>query len=160
VSRTLSFAVFVIAVFSILLVYFVYGLGTFIFLATLPGTFFLVFGVGYFGCSMQASSTPGIENLGEPDLFWSRIYMAWLFVNDKESWAVYETLISGFLGFISGSLFGLVFIFLFGIDSTVSLAGWVLGMFIMFLAAIVIATSQKWKEKAGVSSQNQNLETP
>jgi hypothetical protein len=160
VSRALSFAVLVIAVFSIILAYFMYGSGTFIFLTTLPGTFFLIFGVGYIGCSMQASSIPGIENLDEPDLFWSRIYMAWLFVNDREGWALYETLISGFFGFISGSLFGLVPSALFGIDPTVSLAGWALGIFIMFLAAIVIATSEKWKEKAGVSSQNRNLETP
>jgi hypothetical protein len=156
VSRTPSFVVFVIAVLGIVLACFVYGLGVLVFLTTLTSIFFLVFVVMYYGSLSQVQATPGIEKLDEPDGFRSRIYMAWLFVNDREGWAIYATLYSYFLAFVCGSLFGLALSAMSGIDNTGSIVGWVLGMFINFLAAIVIATSEKWKEGTGVLSEDQD----
>ena len=148
--------VFVIAVSSIVLACFVYGTGVLVFLATLTSIFFLLFGAMYYGSSSQVQAIPGIEKLDEPDGFRSRIYMAWLFVNDREGWAIYATLYSYFFAFVCGSLFGLTLSAMSGIDSTASIAGWVLGMFMNFLAAIAIATSEKWKEEAVVLSRNQD----
>jgi hypothetical protein len=152
--------VFVIAALGILLACSIYGLGILIFLATLTSIFFLFFGAHYFGSSNQAQAIPGIENLNEPDVFWSRIYMAWLFVNDRESWAVDATLISYFFAFVCGSLFGVTLSLVYGIDSTVSIAGWALGMLLNFLAAIAIATSDKWKKATEVLSQDQDPQEP
>ncbi len=138
------FAALFVAIFSVIIAYLMYGPYAFIFLPIFLLLFLVMFGALAFGNSLQADSIPGLQELPEPDFFFSRVYMAWLYVNDRERWAEYTVLFSYSLGSAFGSLFGIVASVSLQLDFKVSLTGWLLGMFIFSLIAIRKAASERW----------------
>jgi hypothetical protein len=149
-----QFIVVIVAAFSVIAVYWMYGSSAFIFLPLSLLFFFIFFGVRSIGDSMQANAIPGIEELQEPNFFFSGIYMAWLYANDRERWAEYTALFSYLIGCFFGSVFGLAVSFSLGADSSASLVSWILGMFITLIAAIMIATSKSWTKTEGYANNN------
>ena len=141
-SKTWLLALFAV-ILSVIVAYWTYGLGAFVFPTLFLTAFFVFFGLYYLGGATDAEATPGLENLDEPDFF-SRIYMTWLYVNDRESWAYHVALFSYLLGAFIGSIFGILILFNLSVDFNASLAGWLLAMFITLLAAIKMATSKRW----------------
>jgi len=157
------YVVFVIAVSCVSAVGVLYGLNAFVFLATMIPMFLLFFGVGYAASSLQAGAISGIEDLDEPDLFFSRIYMAWQFANDRETWAKYETVFSYVFGcLLCGSIFGVIVLVTWNAENwanyTFLLPGWALGMFITLLIAIAMATSEVWKHGAPAPKEEKREE--
>jgi hypothetical protein len=114
-----------------------------------PLTFTLFF-LGIFlsfliGAKIQAAAIPGIENIDEPDFWFSRIYNAWLYVTDREEWAYFTSFLAGIFSFIFGSLFGSIL----SMDSrvlNVLLVSWLVGVFHLFSMAIFTATSRYWQK--------------
>jgi len=132
----------IFAVASIIVAYWAYGLIAFIFPSIFVLLFFVFFGVAVFGTLIQAESIPGLEKLGEPNFFFSRIYMAWLYVNDRERWAEYTVLYSYLADALASSLLGILSYF----DFSKTFVSWLLGMFITLLIAIRIAKSKRWTQ--------------
>jgi len=143
VSKRWLAALFV-AIFSVIIAYLMYGLYAFVFLPIFLLLFLVMFGAQAFGNSLQADSISGLEKLPEPDFFFSRVYMAWLYVNDRERWAEYAVLFSYSLGSVFGTMFGIAISVSLQLDFNASLASWLLGMFISSLIAIRVATSKHW----------------
>jgi hypothetical protein len=138
------FVAVIVAAFSVIAAHWMYGSSAFIFLSPILLVFFFFFGASFIGNSMQAKSILGIEELQEPNFFFSRIYMAWLYANDRERWAEYTALFSYVIGGFFGSIFGLSISFSLGVDSSASLVSWILGMFITLMVATIIAKSENW----------------
>jgi hypothetical protein len=79
--------------FAVAIVVFLYGLLAFTFPLMFLVSFFVFLGMAYFRDSISAESTPGIEEMQRPHFSFSPIYLAWLFVNDRERWANYATIL-------------------------------------------------------------------
>jgi len=133
---------FLIAVAAVLIVCFVYGWAAVTFPILLVLSFFGVFLSLADDASRQARANPGLENLYEPDYWLSRIYNAWLYVNNQEKWASYASLWSCLWGVLIGSLFGVLFFR--NVTFSVSIASWLAGMFLVLSIAILVATSGYW----------------
>ena len=102
---------FLIASAVVLILCFIYGL---------PGvTFPFLLVLGFFGAfaslavnaSIQAWSNSGLAKLDKPNFWFSRIYNAWLYVNDREKWGLYASLSSYLVGAFLGTIFGGIILF-------------------------------------------------
>jgi hypothetical protein len=135
---------FLIAGITVLIVCFVHGLVAIIYPLILTFCFLGVFLCEAFDASFQASVNPGLESVEESSFWFSRIYNAWLYVKDREGWALYASFISYILGAVLGSVFGVIITFSWNVSSSVSSASWLSGMFFMLSIAMLIATSDHW----------------
>lgn len=135
---------FLIAIVGIIAIYWAYGLASLIFLPIFLLIFLGTFWFTDIGDRLQADSIPGLKDLKEPDFFFSRIYMAWLYVNDKKRWAEYTAVFSYLVAFLAGSLFWILTVASSGMDFNALFMGWILGVFITSLVAVKIATSKRW----------------
>jgi hypothetical protein len=139
-------ALFLIAGAAVLIVCFVYGWAAVTFPILLVLGFFGAFSLIAVNASIQASANPGLEKLDEPDFWLSGIYNAWLYVNDRESWASYASLWSYLLGAFLGSIFGVIILFFENVTFSASIASWLAGMFLVLSIAILVATSDHWSK--------------
>lgn len=137
---------FLIASITVLIVCSVYGLVAITYPLVLTLCFLGVFLGEDIDASLQASVNPGLENIEEPSFWFSRIYNAWLYVKDREGWALYASFISCILGAIFGSIFGWIITNSWNVSSSVSSASWFSGMFLMLSLALLIATSDYWSK--------------
>ena len=140
-----SLVLFLIACAAVLTVCFVYGWAAVTFPSLLVLGFFGSFASMTFNASIQASANPGLGKLEEPDYWLSRIYNAWLYVHDIESWASYASLWSCVLGALLGSFFGGL-ILRGNVTFSMSIASWLAGMFLMLSIAILLVTSDYWSK--------------
>jgi hypothetical protein len=136
-----------VAIFAVILTYWFYGAYAFIATPIFLLAFVLTLGFTAYFDSLQAKSIPGITTLKEPDFFFSGIFMAWLYVNDKQRWARYAALVSYLLGILWSSLFAIPIALSLKLELSVLLATLVFGMFITLLLAITVATSRRWTEE-------------
>ena len=115
-----------------------------------PSMFLLGFLVGFllsaYSSSIQAEANPGLEELEEPDYFFSKIYDAWLYVNDRRRWASYTCLWSCVFGGLLGVMFGVPTVLNWKLDFYASLVSWLSGMFLIVSMAGLIAKSDYWSE--------------
>ncbi len=146
------FLILLAATSSIIAVYLVYGLQAFVFPIVYLSIFFLFFYVRAVGDSRQADAIHRLEKLPEPDLAFSRIYTAWLYVTDKKRWIKYNALFSFLYAFILGSVLGSLFLLSLNVDFTVSLISWLLGMFITLLTVIRIAKIDLWTKTEDIKT--------
>jgi hypothetical protein len=137
---------FLIASITVLIVCFVYGLVAIIYPLILTFCFLGAFLCEACDASFQASVNPGLKNVEESSFWFSRIYNAWLYVKDREGWALYASFISYILGTVFGSIFGVIITFSWNVSSSVSSASWLSGMFFMLSIAMLIATSDYWSK--------------
>jgi hypothetical protein len=140
------FTLFLIASITVLIVCFIHGSVAIVCPLVLTFCFLSAFLVELVDASFQASVNPGLKNVTESSFWFSRIYNAWLYVNDREGWALYASFISYIIGAIFGSLFGWIITRLWNISSSVSTASWFSGMFFMLAIALLIATSDHWSK--------------
>ncbi len=132
---------FLLAITSVLIVCFVYGLAAAVYPSALVLTFSGFFLIAAWSDSFQASVTPGLKKLNEPEWPWSRVYFAWLYVNDMERWVSYTIIISYLIGSILGALLGWFILLPLKVSFSTSFASWLSGMFLMLSIAELIATS-------------------
>ena len=138
------FAVFLFVVFFAIILYWFYGGYVFISTPILLLTFLMAFKLTAFWDSIQAEAIPGIEKLDEPDFFFSRMFMAWLYANDKQRWAKYAATFSYIVGFLFSVLIVILVSHVLKLDFDVLLIGWIFGMFMTLLLAVKIATGKRW----------------
>jgi len=105
--------------------------------------FFLAFAIR---SSVQASANPGLEELEEPDYWFSAIYEAWLYVTDRKGWAIHVCFWSYIIGALISLMFGGLVFFVWKTSFAVSLASWLSGMFLMLSIASLIANSDHWSK--------------
>lgn len=125
---------------------FVYGAFVFVFPAMFLLFLFVSFGLIILDAEDQERANPGLEQLQEPDI-WSRIYNAWLYVNDEEAWTRYAFFFSVLGAVIVGSIAGLVVLPLLNAPSdafTAVLTGWVLGNPLTASTGMLVAKSYPW----------------
>lgn len=141
--------VFLIGCFGVLMVCYVYGLGaaTYPFMSLL--WFFTFFGTLTVRAWIQESANTGIERMSEPDWCFSSIYDAWLYVNDRKSWAVYVSILSVIGGIVLGPAFGLLLVVILkiGLSQTASFFSCLSGILLMSSAAMLIANSNYWSKE-------------
>jgi len=135
-----------IAAITVLIVCYVYGLVTIIYPLVLTLCFSAIFLAEAIDASFQASVNPGLKNVEESSFWFSRIYNAWLYVKDKEGWALYASFISYILGTLLGSVFGWIITNSWNVSSSTSFASWLSGMFLMLSIAGLIVTSDHWSK--------------
>lgn len=139
---------FLIASAAVLIVCFVYGWAAVTFPSLLVLGFFGVFAYLAVDASIQARANPGLERLYEPDYWYSLIYNAWLYVNDREEWGSYASLWSFLCGAILGSIFGEIILSSGKVTFYISIASWFAGTFLELSIAILVATSDYWSRSA------------
>jgi len=137
---------FLIAIITVLIVCFIHGSVVIVYPLLLTFCFLGAFLAELVDASFQASVNPGLKNVTESSFWFSRIYNAWLYVNDREGWALYASFISYIIGTILGSLFGWIITRAWNISSSISTASWFSGMFFMLSIALLIATSDHWQK--------------
>lgn len=135
---------FLIASATVLIVCFVYGWDAVTFPSLLVLGFFGVFTLFAVDALIQVRANPGLERLYEPDYWYSSIYNAWLYVNDREEWGSYASLWSFLGGAILGSIFGERILSSGKVTVYISIASWFAGMFLELSTAILLATSGYW----------------
>ncbi|MFZ0965551.1 MAG: hypothetical protein WAN82_02870 [Candidatus Bathyarchaeia archaeon] len=135
---------FLIASAAVLIVCFVCGWAAVTFPFLLVLGFFGVFALHVVNALIQVRANPGLERLYKPDYWYSVIYNAWLYVNDREEWGSYASLWSFLGGAILGSIFGEIILSSGKVTFSVSIASWLAGMFLELSIAILVATSDYW----------------
>ena len=120
---------------------FVYGLSATVFPAVFLLFFFVFLFSFAFGASVQEGSNPGLYEMKEPDFWTSAIYNAWLYVTDKESWALHTFLFSYLLTVLLGSLSGGIALSMSKAASSVYWASWLAGIFLSFSIGMAITTT-------------------
>jgi hypothetical protein len=137
---------FLVAGVLVLMFNFVYGLIEFFF----PLMLLFWFSIAFLGfairSSVQADANPGLEKVEKPDYWLSAVYEAWLYVTDREEWALYVCLWSYVFGVLIGSAVGGLVLFHWKTDFYTSLASWFSGMFMLLSIAGLIATSDHWSK--------------
>lgn len=145
---------FLIASITVLMVCFVHGLVAIIYPLILTFCFLGVFLCEAFDASFQASVNPGLESVEKSSFWFSRIYNAWLYVKDREGWALYASFISYILGAVLGSVSCAIITISWNVSSSVSSASWLSGMFFMLSIAMLIATSDHWSKTKEYNESN------
>jgi len=136
--------ILILTALSVLLtVCLLFGMAAVIYSAVLSLFFAVFFGAIWWGSVIQSEANPGIENIEDPSFWWSRIYMAWLYVTDTETWAAYACLFSCLFATLFGSLFGTLVLYQTG-NLQIAWVSWSSGMFLMVTLAIFVATSDTW----------------
>jgi glucan phosphoethanolaminetransferase (alkaline phosphatase superfamily) len=136
--------ILMLAALSVLLtVCVLFGVAAVAYSATLSLCFAIFFGAILWGSVIQSEANPGIENIEDPSFWWSRIYMAWLYVTDTETWAAYACLFSCLFATLFGSLFGTLVLYETG-NLQIAWVSWSSGMFLMVALALFVATSDTW----------------
>jgi len=139
-------AAFLTSTMFVFVVCFMYGFIALIFPLMLVFWFFLFLGLFIFRTMMEASSTPGVEKLEEPDFWLSPVYFAWQYYNDRKRWAKHITILSYAIGLIFGSMFGVATVILSKLDYPPP-ASWLTGVLWMTIIAILIARSKCMTEQ-------------
>lgn len=145
----IKFIILPAVLFVVTSIYWFYGAYAFISTPFFLLAFVSTFGLTAYLDARQARSIHGIEKLAEPEFFFSRIFMAWLYVNDRQRWARYAASYSYLLGILWGTLIAIFFALPLDLEFSVLLVAWVFGMFVTLLLAITIATSRRWTVKTG-----------
>jgi len=114
----------------------------------LPCSFLVAFAAFAFFDQLQAESIPGIEKLDKPDFLFSRIYNAWLYVNDTKGWVEFTTVMSVIAAGSAGSLLGLVLLLMANARPRGIYESWLAGMFLTCSIAFIVGTADYWKRKA------------
>jgi hypothetical protein len=115
-------------------------------------SFFVFLGMAYFRDSISAESTPGIEEMQRPHFSFSPIYLAWLFVNDRERWANYATILSCLGAVAVSPALGFIFFVVMRVSADPSLpfASWLSGIVWM------VATALEVKRRISVTGTEEN----
>ncbi|MEM3578402.1 MAG: hypothetical protein QXX51_08180 [Candidatus Bathyarchaeia archaeon] len=114
-----------------------------------PSTFILCF-LGMFlalliGAEIQTAANPGIEEMDEPDFWFSEVYDVWLYVTDREGWAYLASFLAGIFSLVIGSLSGWILCNHWNV-SGISFISWLVGVFLLLSLAIFTATSGYWQK--------------
>lgn len=126
---------------AVLFMTFVFSGMYLLFSLTFSAIFLLMVLIAAFQSSIQADATPGIETIGEPDFFFSPIFFAWLYVNDRERWARYVVIISHLFAVFLGSIvWSALFIEAVVIDPSNLVGSWLIGVLWLTIVTIGVKT--------------------
>lgn len=156
--KTWAVYIFLVCVI-VLLVYVIHGVVTIVSSATFSFWFLSLFFIFYFRARYQTGKTPRLDKLPKPS-FYSIIYDVWLYVNDRETWIDYVTILTSFVGSVIGSVLGIIY----GVFNQYSfyaiLSSWSVSILLMVSIALFINRylHKKWKDiepykPKGVQSQ-------
>jgi len=137
------FAVLLIVVFIAVLIYWFFGGYVFISTPIFILTFLIAFEWTAFWDSMQAKAIPEIEKLKEPGFFFSRMFMAWLYANDRQRWAKYAAAFAYTVGFLFSLWIVMIVGYVLELGFDVLLIGWIFGTFVTLLLAIELTTGKR-----------------
>lgn len=125
-----------------------------LFSLTFSAIFLLMVLIAAFQSWIQADSTPGIETIEEPNFFFSPIFFAWLYVNDRERWAKYVVTSSFLFAVFLGSIvWSALFIEAVVIDPSNLVGSWLIGI----LWATIVAFGVKSKISP-IETENRRIE--